>query len=172
MVSLADGIVGLLTDHDKLYLPRTYSAAPGEANVMVGRADTRHGDDIVSNALMSLLREGGQWDEIDDKRNGTGSSFKRHETLEEPWSPAPRRNSAVRHPLLAAFGRADHAPARKLHDSFWSVFHETYDLSQSDVLAVAPQTSEIPTEIRIHVKQEVVEHREGGDELRPPRPLV
>lgn len=62
---------------------------------MVGRADARHGDEIVSNALMSLLREGGQWDDADDKRNGTASSLKKVPFEEEPLSPAPERNSAV-----------------------------------------------------------------------------
>lgn len=36
------------------------------------------------------------------------------------------------------------------------------------IVAVAPQTEEIPAEIRILVKQEVVQHRDGGsDHLAP-----
>ena len=58
----------LITD-SQLYLPRNWSstANPG-GNVMVGRREGRGADEVASNALMSLLREGGRWDEIDDAR--------------------------------------------------------------------------------------------------------
>lgn len=65
---------------------------------MVG-GPNRGGDDAVSNALMSLLREGGQWDDIDDKRTGTGGSsavnLNRKESDDEEFGMEIQRNSAV-----------------------------------------------------------------------------
>jgi hypothetical protein len=68
---------------------------------MVGGAN-RGGDDAVSNALMSLLREGGQWDEIDDKRTGTGGTggssalnLHKKDTEDEEFGMEIQRNSAV-----------------------------------------------------------------------------
>lgn len=72
---------------------------------MVGGAN-RGGDDAVSNALMSLLREGGQWDEVDDKRTGTGGAdgssalnFNRKEADDEEFGMEPQRSSAVSVPI-------------------------------------------------------------------------
>lgn len=62
---------------------------------MVANHNPRGGPDAVSNALMSLLREGGQWDEVDDKRTGTGSALPKHDTEDEDWVPEVDRNSAV-----------------------------------------------------------------------------
>lgn len=68
---------------------------------MVGGAN-RGGDDAVSNALMSLLREGGQWDEVDDKRTGTGGTdgssalnLNKKDADDEEFGMEPQRNSAV-----------------------------------------------------------------------------
>lgn len=70
---------------------------------MVG-GPNRGGDDAVSNALMSLLREGGQWDEIDDKRTGTGGTSGtggssalnlRKDGEDEEFGMETQRNSAV-----------------------------------------------------------------------------
>lgn len=81
-----------------LYLPRTYSAAPGEAHVLVGRPQVAGGEDAVSNALMSLLREGGHWDEVDDKRTRTtASAMPKKEAVEDDddFDRETQRNSAV-----------------------------------------------------------------------------
>lgn len=87
----------------QLYLPRTYSASPGDLHVMVGGAN-RGGDDAVSNALMSLLREGGQWDEGDDKRTGTASAAPlKKESDDDEFTLETQRNSAV---ILPAFSPA------------------------------------------------------------------
>ncbi|EIW71285.1 hypothetical protein TREMEDRAFT_67671 [Tremella mesenterica DSM 1558] len=51
-----------------LYLPRNWSSAARDPQVMVGRQMHAGPDHQASNALMSLLREGGQWDELDDMR--------------------------------------------------------------------------------------------------------
>jgi hypothetical protein len=60
----------------QLYLPRnSYGVTAPRSRVMVGAQHlsppNRHqlspGGHLASNALMSLLREGGQWDEIDDQ---------------------------------------------------------------------------------------------------------
>lgn len=59
---------------------------------MVGRATQRGGIDAVSNALISLLREGGQWDETEDKRPGS-SIFKKE--MEDEFPLTPRGNRAV-----------------------------------------------------------------------------
>ena len=60
---------------------------------MVGRATQRGGIDAVSNALISLLREGGQWDEMEDKR--PGSSIFRKGEMEDDLPLTPRGNRAV-----------------------------------------------------------------------------
>lgn len=60
---------------------------------MVGNPAVRGGIDAVSNALISLLREGGQWDETDDKRNGNSVHMRKED--EDDFPLTPRGNSAV-----------------------------------------------------------------------------
>ena len=64
---------------------------------MVGHADQRGGIDAVSNALISLLREGGQWEDADDKRTGS-SIFKKE--MDDEFPLTPRGNSAVSATLI------------------------------------------------------------------------
>lgn len=59
---------------------------------MVGHATNRGGIDAVSNALISLLREGGQWDEGEYKRTGS-SIFKKE--VEDDFPLTPRGNAPV-----------------------------------------------------------------------------
>jgi hypothetical protein len=61
---------------------------------MVGNQPARGGDDAASNALMSLLREGGQWDDTDDKRI-RGSELDLKGEDEDEWSKGAERNSVV-----------------------------------------------------------------------------
>jgi hypothetical protein len=64
---------------------------------MVGRPQVPGGEDAVSNALMSLLREGGHWDEGDDKRTGTtaGAMPKKEISDDDEFDRETQRNSAV-----------------------------------------------------------------------------
>jgi hypothetical protein len=79
----------------QLYLPRTYSSGVADGRVMVGNQVARGGDDAASNALMSLLREGGQWDDADDKRiKGSQVDDLKGED-EDEWAKRPERNSVV-----------------------------------------------------------------------------
>lgn len=82
---------------------------------MVGHATQRGGIDAVSNALISLLREGGQWEEADDKR--TGSSMYKKE-MDDDYPLTPRGNGAVSltHSLLFRLV-ADSHTARQLYHS-------------------------------------------------------
>ncbi|RSH92128.1 hypothetical protein EHS25_008543 [Saitozyma podzolica] len=56
----------------QLYLPRAYNKETNQPRVMVGaQPQQNHAQHGASNVqLMSLLREGGQWDEDDDLRAG------------------------------------------------------------------------------------------------------
>jgi hypothetical protein len=81
----------------QLYLPRTYSSALADGKVMIGHQANRGGEDAVSNALMSLLREGAPWDEGDEKRaKGSNLDLKGNNDSDE-WNKEPEnRNDVVR----------------------------------------------------------------------------
>jgi hypothetical protein len=76
----------------QLYLPRKYSSTSRRAQVMVGRnaaapnANPMHA--ASGNALMSLLREGGQWDADDDLRAGRTNGQIEEAPYDQPrtWS--------------------------------------------------------------------------------------
>jgi hypothetical protein len=61
---------------------------------MIGNQVPRGGEDAASNALMSLLREGGQWDGTDVERaKGSAINLKADESDE--WDKEADRNEAV-----------------------------------------------------------------------------
>jgi hypothetical protein len=74
---------------------------------MIGHQANRGGEDAVSNALMSLLREGAPWDEGDEKRaKGSNVDLKGNNDSDE-WNKEPEnRNDVVRLPLFL-LGEAD-----------------------------------------------------------------
>lgn len=104
----------------QLYLPRTYSTSQGgDLNVMVG-GHNRGGNEAVSHALMSLMREGGQWDPSDDKRAGIGAStaaLVKDESDDDEYVLEGQRNFAVSTSLPSTLGsypcgiNADHTSA-------------------------------------------------------------
>ena len=61
---------------------------------MIGNPVPRGGEDAVSNALMSLLRENGQWDETDLKMRADGSAVEL-KAEEEDWNKEQERNDVV-----------------------------------------------------------------------------
>ena len=71
---------------------------------MIGNPVPRGGEDAVSNALMSLLRENGgaQWDETDLKMRPDGSAVDLKGEELEDWNREQERNDVVR-PLLLLY---------------------------------------------------------------------
>ncbi|RXK34815.1 hypothetical protein M231_07933 [Tremella mesenterica] len=130
-----------------LYLPRNWSSAARDPQVMVGRQMHAGPDHQASNALMSLLREGGQWDELDDMRAG----------LTNPGGPMRLSNQA----------------GEKWGDDDGK---DTWDLERADrITALENFTSPLnirlnepqpmPSEIRIHIEREVHQERDEPDEI-------
>jgi len=62
---------------------------------MIGNPVPRGGEDAVSNALMSLLRENGQWDETDLKMRPDGSAVDLKGEELEDWNKEQERNDVV-----------------------------------------------------------------------------
>ncbi|WVQ73350.1 hypothetical protein IAR50_002918 [Cryptococcus sp. DSM 104548] len=134
-----------------LYLPRSW-APPGtqHSNVMVGRTAQQPGHHQIASgvALMSLLREGGQWD---------GEAM-RSKTLAPP-SPYNLDNPKL-------YGSQDQLTAR---DSDWDLKRESGPEIPSVLenftspIAVQIKESHVPADLRIHVKHEV--HEDRGEDF-------
>jgi len=62
---------------------------------MIGNPVPRGGEDAVSNALMSLLRENGQWDETDLKMRPDGSAVDLKGDDSDDWNKEQERNDVV-----------------------------------------------------------------------------
>ena len=62
---------------------------------MIGNPVPRGGEDAMSNALMSLLRENGQWDETDLKMRPDGSALDLKADDSDDWNKEQERNDVV-----------------------------------------------------------------------------
>ena len=71
----------ILLNYRQVYLPRKWGSNHGEApaQVMVGRPPPREAE-LAAQSLMSLLREGGQWDDDDLRAGRLGTESKAFES--------------------------------------------------------------------------------------------
>ena len=86
----------------QLYLPRNWSGMSNPNRIMVaggGGDQLSPPNHLASNALISLLREGGQWDDVDDavvKNVRTVSKYDNH--VKQDWE----RDSPIRTPHVVS----------------------------------------------------------------------
>jgi len=153
----------------KLYLPRNfYGTSAPRSRVMVGAQHPGPPDrhplspegHLASNALMSLLREGGQWDEIDDQ------AFERTRESGVPGDTA--RDSSKVHAdgsyrLKGEIGWDDGASAKtgprmvisKESDPELEQGMAPRVLENWQTPFAVPMTDELPKQLRIMVQREV-----------------
>ncbi|WVQ84977.1 hypothetical protein IAT38_007141 [Cryptococcus sp. DSM 104549] len=140
-----------------LLIPRDWSPPTERNHIMVGHRAAPHqraqAAQLASGvALMSLLREGGQWDDDDDLRAHKTLTGDQPFSLGDPklWEGAP--------PLPSPGGKEEDWESERNSGLGVPMALENF----TSPIAVQVKENNMPTEIRIRVEQEV--HQDRGDQ--------